>query len=87
MDASLDGEALPPLSMEAAVAQAVHGPAAGAAAAVVIDADLIPDPDPSRTNSNVTVEADEGSASTAGGSMDAIDAYILDGIDDEEDGL
>ena len=86
MDASLDGESLPPLSMEAAVAQAVHGPAAGAAAAVVIDADLVPDPEPSRTNSNVTVEAGEGSASAAGG-MDAMDAYILDGIDDEEDGL
>ena len=43
--------------------------------------------DPSRTNSNVTVEADQGSASAAASSMAAIDAYVLDGVDDEEDGL
>ena len=80
MDEGPDGASLPPLSMEATVAAAVAmGDAAGEAAAP-IDADLVPDPVASRTNSNITVEASAGSASAP-----STDAYLLEGIDDDDD--
>ena len=81
MDDEPAGDNLPPLSIETAVAEAAMAAAAAEAAAPVgvIDADLVPDPEPSRTNSNVTVEASAGPASAAAD----VDAYLLDGIDDD----
>ena len=67
------GSSLPPLSIEAAVAEAA------AAAPEVVDADLVPDPEPSRTNSNVTVEALPGPANAAAD----VDAYLLEGMDED----
>ena len=68
--------------MEATVAEAVEQTAAP------IDADLVPDPVPSRTNSNATVarrcQCHSQRASATASEIAAVDAYVLDGMDESD---